>query len=123
MNEQVLKNHFEDAPRMEPQDAVKLAYQSAFGCGHLLPAQDICARMIENEINATAEDEEAFPFTPIGNSILVQCVPVLLNGLISEKYIMVVQLKTLQILGLEIRSSMRKNKLNIPRLTGMLVFN
>ncbi len=69
MNEQVLKNHFEDAPRMEPQDAVKLAYQSAFGCGHLLPAQEICARMIENEINATAENEDAFPFIPIGNGL------------------------------------------------------
>ena len=69
MNEQVLKNHFEDAPRMEPQDAVKLAYQSAFGCGHLLPAQEICARMIENEINETAENEDAFPFIPIGNGL------------------------------------------------------
>lgn len=69
MNEQVLKNHFEDAPRMEPQDAVKLAYQSAFGCGHLLPAQEICARMIENEINATAENEDEFPFSPIGNGL------------------------------------------------------
>ena len=69
MNEQVLKNHLEDAPRMEPQDAVKLAYQSAFGCGHLLPAQEICARMIENEINANAENEDAFPFIPIGNGL------------------------------------------------------
>jgi len=69
MNEQVLKNHFEDAPRMEPQDAVKLAYQSAFGCGHLLPAQEICTRMIANEIAATAEDENEWPFTLIGNGL------------------------------------------------------
>ncbi len=69
MNEQVLKNHFEAAPRMEPQDAVKLAYQSAFGCGHLLPAQEICALMIKNEISATPEDEDEFPITPIGNGL------------------------------------------------------
>ena len=69
MNTLLLKEHFEETPRMEPQDAVKLAYQSAFGCGHLLPALDVCARMIENEINATAEDEEAFPFFSIGNSL------------------------------------------------------
>lgn len=69
MNELLLKEHFEEAPRMEPQDAVKLAYQSAFGCGHLLPAQEVCARMIENELNATAEDEDVFPFTPIGSGL------------------------------------------------------
>ena len=65
MNIALLKKHFEQTPRMEIQDAVKLAYQSAFGCGHLLPAQDVCARMIANEINDTAEDEDVFPFMPI----------------------------------------------------------
>ena len=61
MNTLLLKKHFENAPRMEPQDAVKLAFQSAFGCGHLLPAQETCARMIETEIAATAEDENEQP--------------------------------------------------------------
>ena len=69
MNIALLKKHFEQTPRMEIQDAVKLAYQSAFGCGHLLPAQDVCARMIANEINDTAEDEDVFPFMPIGNGL------------------------------------------------------
>ena len=69
MNTLLLKKHFEESPRMEPQDAVKLAYQSAFGCGHLLPAHEVCARMIENEINAIEEDEDVFPFMPIGNGL------------------------------------------------------
>lgn len=68
MNKQLLKKHFEEAPRMEPQDAVKLAYQSAFGCGHLLPEQDVCARMIASELAATAE-QDAPVFTPIGNGL------------------------------------------------------
>lgn len=69
MNTLLLKKHFANTPRMEPQDAVKLAYQSAFGCGHLLPAQERCARMIENEMGATAEDENEQPFTLIGNGL------------------------------------------------------
>ena len=68
MNEPLLKMHFAQTPQMEPQDAVKLAYQSAFGCGHLLPAQDVCERMIQNEIASTSE-EDAAVFTPIGNGL------------------------------------------------------
>ena len=68
MNEQLLKKHFEETPRMEAQDAVKLAYQSAFGCGHLLPAQDVCARMIHNEIDAVPELDVPV-YTPIGNGL------------------------------------------------------
>jgi len=68
MNKQLLKKHLVEAPRMEPQDAVKLAYQSAFGCGHLLPAQEVCARMVESEIAATPE-EDVPVFTSIGNGL------------------------------------------------------
>lgn len=68
MNEQLLKKHFEQTPRMEMQDAVKLAYQSAFGCGHLLPAKETCARMIQNEMDAVAEADVPV-FTPIGGGL------------------------------------------------------
>jgi len=68
MNEQLLKKHFEETPRMEMQDAVKLAYQSAFGCGHLLPAQEVCARMIQNEIDAVPEADVPV-CVPIGNGL------------------------------------------------------
>ncbi|MEG2950977.1 MAG: hypothetical protein RR946_09800 [Clostridia bacterium] len=39
MNAALLKKRIAEAPRMEPTDVVKLAYQSEFGCGHLLSAQ------------------------------------------------------------------------------------
>jgi len=68
MNEMLLKEHIAETPRMEVQDAVKLAYQSAFGCGHLLPARERCAQMIQNEIDCTPEDETPV-FTPIGNGL------------------------------------------------------
>ena len=55
MNELLLKKHFEEYPRMDVQDAVKLAYQSAFGCGHLLPAFERCVQMIQSEIDAVEE--------------------------------------------------------------------
>ena len=50
MNEQLLKKHFASTPRMEPTDAVKLAYQSAFGCGHLLSARQACADFVRREM-------------------------------------------------------------------------
>ena len=36
-SERVLKLHLRLYPEMEPQDCVKLLYQSEFGCGHFLP--------------------------------------------------------------------------------------
>lgn len=68
MNRSLLKEHIAETPRMEVQDAVKLAYQSAFGCGHLLPAQERCEQMIQTEIDLTPEAEVP-AFTPIGNGL------------------------------------------------------
>lgn len=50
MNETLLKKRIDEAPRMEPQDAVKLAYQSAFGCGHLITDENACAARLAAEI-------------------------------------------------------------------------
>ena len=36
MLEDVLLQHFDRYPRMQPQDAVKLIYQQEFGPGHLV---------------------------------------------------------------------------------------
>ncbi len=41
----------------EITDAVKWAYQSAFGCGHLLPDAQVCQRRIAEEIAQTPERE------------------------------------------------------------------
>ncbi|MBR6570236.1 MAG: hypothetical protein IKK75_07255 [Clostridia bacterium] len=69
MDTLLLKEHMEAYPRMDVQDAVKLAYQSAFGCGHLLPAQETCAGMIAKEMEAVGEDEAVPAWTPIGNGL------------------------------------------------------
>ena len=68
MNERLLKKLMNDTPRMEPQDAVKLAFQSAFGCGHLLPAKERCVEMIEAELRRTAMADVP-AYTPIGNGL------------------------------------------------------
>ncbi|MBP3645362.1 MAG: hypothetical protein J6K55_02950 [Clostridia bacterium] len=68
MNTQLLKKRFEETPRMEPQDAVKLAFQSAFGCGHLLPCETLCTERIRREMDETPVSD-APVYTPIGNGL------------------------------------------------------
>ena len=68
MNTKLLKKLFEQTPRMEPQDAVKLAFQSAFGCGHLLPSETQCTERIRREMDETPVSD-APVYTPIGNGL------------------------------------------------------
>ncbi len=65
----LLKEHFEEYRLMQPQDAVKLAFQSAYGCGHLLPGSGRCMQMIEAELEATPENPDELPFVLIGNGL------------------------------------------------------
>lgn len=69
MMDSLLKKHLEWTPRMAPQDAVKLAYQSAFGCGHLLSARDTCADFVLRERESTPEDAAAAPSVPLGGGL------------------------------------------------------
>ena len=63
--EQILLTHFARYPKMTPQDAVKLLYQSAFGPGHLIADQTYALRRLEEELAATpAHDGELLE--PIG---------------------------------------------------------
>jgi len=68
MNAQLLKKHLNETPRMAPTDAVKLAYQCAFGCGHLLSARDCCADFVCREMQSVPE-RNLPPFTPIGRGL------------------------------------------------------
>ena len=68
MNISVLRNHLNQTPRMEPQDAVKLVFQSAFGCGHLLPSKERCVEMIRREMAQTPASDVPV-YTPIGNGL------------------------------------------------------
>ena len=69
MNESLLKAHFAAYPGFEPRDVIKLCYQSAFGCGHLITDEATCTRRIREELAATPENPELPPFTPIGGGM------------------------------------------------------
>ena len=64
--ERILLYHFEKYPVMMPVDAVKLCYQSAFGCGHLVKNKDFALSMLKKELEETAPDFDARLFEPIG---------------------------------------------------------
>ena len=51
---------------MTPVDAVKLCYQSAFGCGHLVKNKDFALSMLKKELDETKGDFGAQLFEPIG---------------------------------------------------------
>lgn len=67
MTEALLKRRLQEAPQMEPTDAVKLVYQSAFGCGHLITDRAACIRRVETELADVKPEGSASAFTPIGN--------------------------------------------------------
>ena len=64
--EEILLCHFEKYPLMTPVDAVKLCYQSAFGCGHLVKNKDLALSMLKKELDETVSDSDAQLFEPIG---------------------------------------------------------
>ena len=65
--ESILLAHFEKYPEMTPVDAVKLCFQSAFGCGHLIKNEEFALSMLKNELFEIEEDSGAQMFEPIGN--------------------------------------------------------
>ena len=68
MEFQVYRDHLRQTPMMQPKDAVKLAYQSAYGCGHLLPGRETCVEMIRREWRQMPEQEVPV-YTFIGNGL------------------------------------------------------
>ena len=68
--ENILLFHFEKYPLMMPQDAVKLCYQSAFGCGHLVKNEDFALSMLRNEMENIEADDGAQIFEPIGEGYI-----------------------------------------------------
>ncbi len=53
----ILLSHFARYPKMTPQDAVKLLYQSAFGPGHLIRDEGMARARLEEELAATPESD------------------------------------------------------------------
>lgn len=62
----VLKRHFSLYPKMAPQDAVKLLYQSEFGCGHFAPSPERAREMLERECSGLEKDENHAKTEAIG---------------------------------------------------------
>ena len=61
---QVLRQHAARYPAMQPRDGVKLAYQSAFGGGHMVTDLAACTDWIEKEKQTAPAAAE--PFEDIG---------------------------------------------------------
>ena len=62
--------HFEKYPFMTPVDAVKLCYQSAFGCGHLVKNREMALSMIKTEMEKIKENKDVPLFENIGGGYL-----------------------------------------------------
>lgn len=62
----VLRQHAARYPEMQPQDAVKLAYQGAFGGGHLIKDEAASLTLLRQERSQAPADNALAPFTLIG---------------------------------------------------------
>jgi len=69
MEPEFLLSRLNAHPIAEPVDAVKLLYQSEFGCGHLLPDEDVCVERIRTEMSLTTADDKEPLCEPIGNGL------------------------------------------------------
>lgn len=65
----ILRAQIERYPGMQPQDAVKLAFQSEFGGGHLIADEAACLRYLYEECAATPVDGGAPLYEEIGGSM------------------------------------------------------
>ena len=54
----ILSAHLDRYPLMQPQDVVKLLFQSEFGPGHLITDRDSCLRYLEEEYRSTRHDPD-----------------------------------------------------------------
>lgn len=65
----ILRAQIERYPGMQPQDAVKLAFQSEFGGGHLIVDEAACLRYLYEECAATPVDGGAPLYEKIGGGM------------------------------------------------------
>lgn len=57
MNEALLLKRISEAPQMEPTDAVKLIFQSEFGCGHLFCGMEPAVAWLKEELHGMPADD------------------------------------------------------------------
>lgn len=66
----VLHIHFAHYPEMEPQDAVKLLYQSEFGCGHFLPDPEKARAYLLEEWKSVPRDPGHRKFDTLDDGLI-----------------------------------------------------
>lgn len=69
MLEDILLQHFEAYPAMQPQDAVKLVYQHTFGPGHMIRDARKAALMLQQEMDALQPGVKEPLYESIGNGL------------------------------------------------------
>lgn len=69
MLEDILLNHFEAHPHMQPQDAVKLIYQHTFGPGHMIRDARKAALMLQQEMASLTPTGKEPLYESIGNGL------------------------------------------------------
>lgn len=69
MLEDILLQHFEAYPGMQPQDAVKLVYQHTFGPGHMIRDARKAALMLQQEMASLAPGKKEPLYESIGNGL------------------------------------------------------
>ncbi len=67
---ELLRLHSELYPLMEPRDAVKLLYQSEFGCGHMVPDPDRARAFLKAEWENTERDALHRPLDELGGGFV-----------------------------------------------------
>lgn len=82
----ILLEHYQRYPQMQPQDAVKLVYQNEFGPGHLINDIDKAKSYLMNEVSQVQEIEQEF-IVSIGNGLIRYSV----CGLSEEKCLWLIE--------------------------------
>ena len=54
----ILKDHLQRYPQMQPQDVVKLLYQNEFGPGHLISDPLVCLNRLKDEYAYVEPDND-----------------------------------------------------------------
>lgn len=85
----ILSMHFARYPFMQPQDAVKLAYQSAFGGGHMVTDVQASLRRMREELHACKRGAAYMPLIePAGNGFCRVNLPALQAHAVSAEPIL-----------------------------------
>jgi len=65
----ILAAHFDQYPRMQPQDAVKLIYQNEFGPGHMITDTRKAILRLQQELEGLTPDGNEPLYEAIGNGL------------------------------------------------------